>query len=189
MRADPKTGRLEGVQWMPAADHGGSLLLPRFVVVHYTAGGSLAGAARTLTAKDDAYLSAHVIIDRDGSTVQCVRLDTVAYHAGESLWRGYRRLNSCSIGIELVNPGYSRAGISAPMWPTIRAVHKAGGPAREWFAYAPEQIAALNEVLAALYSAYGSIRECIGHDDIAPGRKTDPGPAFPWAKVLQPGRV
>lgn len=162
------------------------MVVPRFVIVHYTAGSSFGGAKETLTARDENYVSAHVIIGRDGTCVQCVRLDTIAYHAGESSWKGYRRLNSASIGIELVNPGYVRPGF--PAWPSVPAFHKSGGPKRLWYTYPDEQISALNDVLQALYSAFGSITEAIGHDDVSPGRKLDPGPAMPWALVRQPPR-
>lgn len=186
MRVEPKTARLEGVPFIAAADHGGSLVVPRFVILHYTAGSSFGGAKNVLTARDENYVSAHIMIGRDGTIAQLVRLDEIAYHAGESAWKGYRRLNSCSIGIELVNPGYVRAGF--PAWPSKPAFHKNGGPKRLWYTYPEEQISALCDVLRALYSAYGGLSEAIGHDDVAPARKLDPGPSFPWAEIPQPAR-
>jgi N-acetylmuramoyl-L-alanine amidase len=174
-------GWLDGVKRHIAADMGGQLERIDFGVVHYTAGASLAGAEQTLTAKDDSYVSAHLVIARDGDMRQCVSFDRVAYHAGVSEWHGHRNLNTCSVGIELVNPGWYRAGFAAE-WPILRTTHRNGGPVRDWYLYPPAQIDALCEVILALKSDYG-LREWVGHDHIAPARKFDPGPAFPWARV------
>jgi N-acetylmuramoyl-L-alanine amidase len=171
-----------GVPQRVAADMGGTLVSPRFVVLHYTAGGTAAGALATLLRKDDAFVSAHLVIDTDGSITQCVPFKRIAYHAGESEWKGYKRLNTCSIGIELVNPGYRRPGFELAHWPTVKRAHKNGGPVREWFVYPDAQIAAAQEAVTALRNFYESISEVLGHDEVAPARKLDPGPALDWTK-------
>jgi N-acetylmuramoyl-L-alanine amidase len=158
------------------------MIKPRFIIVHYTAGSTFQGAKSSLTGKDTAYVSAHLLIGKNGELAQLVPFDTIAYHAGESAWGGRTRLNSCSIGLELVNPGWKRPTTPAD-WPTVKAHHANGGPAREWYVYPDAQITALNEVLDTLYDFYGSLGETLGHDQIAPGRKSDPGPAFPWGAV------
>lgn len=104
-------------------------------------------------------VSAHLLIRRDGELVQYVPFSKRAWHAGQSCFGERSACNDYSIGIELEgedNTPYSEA-----------------------------QYRTLNEVLAALMQAYpGITRERItGHSDIAPGRKTDPGPAFEWARV------
>lgn len=182
------TARIQGhrldVPFHAAADHGARLIMPTVVLVHYTASAGFLGAESTLTTKDDNYVSAHLLIDRDGRTEQMVPFDTQAYHAGESNWGGRTHVNAFSFGIELVNPGYSREGVSPP-WPTQKARHKSGGPVRDWYTYPDAQISALNGVIAALFEAYASLQVVIGHDDVAPKRKLDPGPAFPWGAVVK----
>ena len=174
--------QLDGVPFRQAADQGGVLVDPIGVLVHYTGGVREAPALDRLTTKDEDYLSAHLVIARDGSATQLVRFDRQAYHAGESSWiRGGvpRRCNSRFFGIELVNPGYARDGVRPP-WPTVRAAHPMGGPVRDWYQYTEPQIARLREVLAALFHHYQGLRWILGHEDVSPGRKQDPGPAFPW---------
>ena len=174
--------QLSGTTFRNAADQGGVLVDPIGVLVHYTGGPRAASAIDRLTTKDEDYLSAHLVIDRDGSATQLVRFDRQAYHAGESSWiRGGvpRRCNTRFFGIELVNPGYARDGVRPP-WPTIHAAHYHGGPFRDWFLYTEPQIARLREVLVALFDHYQGLRWILGHEDVSPGRKQDPGPAFPW---------
>lgn len=102
-------------------------------------------------------VSAHLFIRRDGALVQFVPFNRRAWHAGKSNWCGRERCNDFSIGIELEGA--------------------------DDVAYAPLQYEALAAVLDALHDAYPSLGEeaVTGHSDIAPGRKTDPGPAFDWA--------
>lgn len=164
---------------MPTAvDIGGHLPVVRFIVVHYTAGTTLAGAVRTLTAKDDNYVSAHVCVGRDGQVVQMVPFDRVAYHCGKSTWKGYTGLNAHSVGVELVNPGYWRPGLPLDGWDTIHARHRHGGPLRDWYTYTEAQYAYVRHIHSLFPAA-----ELVGHDDIAPHRKTDPGPAWDWSRV------
>ncbi len=107
-------------------------------------------------------VSAHFFIRRDGELVQFVPCGLRAWHAGASSWRGRERCNDFSIGIEMEGTD------SLP--------------------FTDAQYAALNRLLASLARHYG-IEELAGHADIAPGRKTDPGPYFDWTRVdWPPGR-
>lgn len=101
-------------------------------------------------------VSSHFFIRRDGGLIQFVACGQRAWHAGESSWQGRERCNDFSIGIELE------------------------GCDDEPFEAA--QYAILNELIDALKKAY-PITDIVGHSDIAPGRKTDPGPCFDWSKV------
>ena len=104
-------------------------------------------------------VSAHLLIRRDGSVIQFVPFTARAWHAGESCFRGQTRCNDFSIGIELEGEDET--------------------------AYDDRQYDVLQDVVRALLEAYPAIspREVAGHSDIAPGRKTDPGPAFDWFRL------
>lgn len=101
-------------------------------------------------------VSSHFFIRRDGSLLQFVPCIQRAWHAGQSNWRGKERCNDFSVGIELEGSDFD--------------------------AFAAVQYVTLNSLLAALRLAY-PITDVVGHSDIAPGRKTDPGPYFDWAQV------
>jgi AmpD protein len=101
-------------------------------------------------------VSAHFFIRRDGELIQFVSCQQRAWHAGVSSWQGRERCNDFSVGIELE------------------------GCDTEVFEDA--QYGTLNNLLGALRQAY-PITEVLGHSDIAPGRKTDPGPCFDWRKI------
>lgn len=104
-------------------------------------------------------VSAHFLIRRDGGLVQFVSCDRRAWHAGVSQWRGRDRCNDFSIGVELEGGDES--------------------------AFEAAQYRALNALLRALRARY-PIEDVVGHSDIAPGRKTDPGPFFTWSEVASP---
>lgn len=111
-------------------------------------------------------VSAHLLIRRDGTVIQFVSFAERAWHAGESCFRGHQRCNDFSIGVELEGEGETP--------------------------YDDRQYPVLQAVIRALCIAYPGIspREVAGHSDIAPGRKTDPGPAFDWFRLydgLGPG--
>ena len=104
-------------------------------------------------------VSSHLLIRRNGDVVQFVPFTKRAWHAGESCYRGRERCNDYSIGIELEGDDETR--------------------------YDDRQYSVLTAVVAALQRAYPGIsnRDLVGHCDIAPGRKTDPGPAFDWLRL------
>ncbi|MGQ9689349.1 MAG: N-acetylmuramoyl-L-alanine amidase [Desulfobaccales bacterium] len=157
-----------------------------FLVMHYTAGRSAESSIDYLT-KPIAKASAHVVIGRDGSITQLVPFDTVAWHAGTSSWDGFDGLNHYSIGIELDNAGVlTRQGNRWKAWfgdtypddEVLEAVHKHETVLRGWHLYTEVQLTAALELADLLVNFY-KLRDVVGHDDIAPGRKIDPGPAFP----------
>jgi N-acetylmuramoyl-L-alanine amidase len=137
--------------------------------------------------------SAHLVVDRDGTAIQCVRFDLVAHHAGKSRWKDIVGLNRSSIGLELANWGYLRSngsgwesytGVRIPN--PVMANHRNGNPNGlpgpiGWEPYPGAQIAAAIDITRLLVATYG-ITEIVGHDDIAPLRKWDPGPAFDMAR-------
>ena len=104
-------------------------------------------------------VSSHVLIHRTGACVQFVPFDRRAWHAGVSSWRGREGCNDFSVGVELEGT--------------------------DELAYTDAQYAALERVLAALRAGYDTLAPdaVTGHSDIAPGRKTDPGPAFDWTRL------
>ena len=134
-------------------------LLPiSMVVVHYTGMQSGAEALERLC-NAHAGVSAHYLIEEDGTVHRMVREDRRAWHAGKSFWRGITDINSASVGIELVNPGHE-------------------------FGYQPfpdAQMEALLPLLADMVQRHDIPRaNVVGHSDIAPTRKEDPGELFDW---------
>lgn len=164
----------------------GGDLKPQYLVMHYTAGSSAAGAIATLT-NPQSSASAHLVIGRDGVTHQLIPFDKIAWHAGRSRWRGLEGLNKFSIGIELDNAGVlEKKGSLWESWfghtyldeEVTVAVHKHQSIARGWHRFTTAQIEAATAVARLLVDCY-ELRDVVGHDDIAPMRKVDPGPAFP----------
>jgi N-acetylmuramoyl-L-alanine amidase len=169
---------------------GGALPNPtKILVMHFTYGASARSSANWFKDSSNPGSSAHIVIDRDGSVVQCVPFDTVAWHAGNSRLRDLVGLNRYAIGIELANWGYlQRSGDGWASYSGTRiakpfiGVHKNGNPdgghtPTGWEAYPVEQVASAIGIARALVDTYG-VEEIVGHDDIAPNRKWDPGPAF-----------
>jgi N-acetylmuramoyl-L-alanine amidase len=166
---------------------GSTMPTRRFLVIHFTAGASAASSIqfwRTPAAKG---ASAHVVIDRDGRIFQCRPFNRTAGHAGASSWKcpksgeTFTGLNACSIGIELANGGDAFPRRFSSLEP-LKARHKNGGPEKEWETYPAAQLAACEKVALALVQRY-RLDDLIGHEDIAPKRKVDPGPAFPMKQL------
>ena len=139
--------------------------VPALVVLHYT-GMHTAAAALDRLCDPAARVSAHYLIDEDGSVLRLVPEAAQAWHAGRSFWAGRCGLNATSLGIELVNPGH------------------------EW-GYRPfpeAQLAALEELLRDLLGRWRIGPEgVLGHSDIAPDRKQDPGELFSWRRLAGQG--
>lgn len=174
------------VRFVASRNHSGSLSTHEYLVMHFTAGTSAESSINWLTSRD-AGASAHLVIARDGNITQLVPFNKRAWHAGHSAWGPRVGLNSYSIGIELDNAGaLTKTGSSWTAWSgqsipdeeVIIATHKNGGEERGWHAYTQVQIEVAMEVATVLTKKYGLL-DIVGHDDIAPTRKTDPGPAFP----------
>ena len=164
----------------------GGDLKARYLIMHYTAGASAESSIRHLT-KSGAKASAHLVIGRDGSITQLVPFNRVAWHAGRSRWNGLGGLNQHSIGIELDNAGPLEGGTGSwrswfgrtyPNDEVLTATHKFESIERGWHTYPEVQLAAALEAAEAIVEHYDLI-DVLGHEDIAPERKTDPGPAFP----------
>ena len=133
------------------------------IVLHYTGMPDAEGALDRLTSPE-AGVSAHYCVKEDGEVIQLVDEEQRAWHAGKSYWRGITDVNSASVGIEIVNPGHE-------------------------FGYRPfpdEQIASVIPLVADIKDRHGITRgNVVGHSDIAPARKEDPGELFPWAALAK----
>ncbi len=135
------------------------------IVLHYT-GMKSGEAAEDWLAADESQVSAHYLVYEDGEIVQMVREADRAWHAGVGSWKGRSDVNSCSVGVEIVNPGHAFGYPDFPM-AQVEAVSRlcAGIVARH--AVAPERV--------------------LAHSDVAPGRKIDPGELFPWRFLHEQG--
>ena len=147
----------------PSPNFDARLLPVSMIVLHYTGMQDADSAIRRLT-DPAAKVSAHYLIAEDGTVLHMVDESQRAWHAGRSFWRGITDVNSASVGIEIVNPGHE-------------------------FGYRPfpdQQIDALLPLVAAIKERHDIGRgDVVGHSDIAPTRKQDPGELFPWAKLAR----
>lgn len=160
--------------------------LPDSIVIHYTAGSSASSSAAWLK-RPEVKASAHVVIGRDGSVHQIVPFNIQSWHAGVSAYGGRSGYNKYSIGIELDNAGFltktgnifrAAFGRTYSANEVLQAKHQHEGRERYWHTYTEAQIDACREICELLIDQY-KIKEIVGHDEISPGRKKDPGPAFP----------
>src|ERR1700687_1923222 len=133
--------------------------LPDMIVLHYT-GMPTGEAALARLCSSDSKVSSHYVVFEDGRIVQCVPERLRAWHAGVSSWAGETDINSCSIGIEIVNPGYEFGYRDFPL----------------------RQIAAVISLCKTIITRRGPMRaeRVLAHSDVAPSRKRDPGERFPW---------
>jgi AmpD protein len=177
MRVDASTGLMAGVKQVlsPFFDERPSGVVPDLVVLHGISlppgefGGPWIARLFTGSLPADAHpsfvervslrVSAHLLIRRDGEPVQFVSFNDRAWHAGQSVWQGREACNDYSIGIEC------EGADDVP--------------------YEPAQYQSLHAILPMLLEAYPGITRArvVGHSDIAPGRKTDPGPSFDWTGI------
>jgi N-acetylmuramoyl-L-alanine amidase len=136
-----------------------------FLVVHYTS----ANDATSLKVLSQHKVSSHYLITQENPArvYQLVDENRRAWHAGHSEWYGRTYLNNASIGVEVVNRGNE------------------GG---QWEPYSPEQLRVLTLLLKDIIARHDiKPRDVVGHSDIAPQRKIDPGPLFPWKQLAQAG--
>jgi AmpD protein len=177
MRVDVKTGLLVGVKQVlsPFFDQRPAGVSPDLIVLHGISlppgdfGGPWVARLFTGNLPADAHpefreraglrVSAHLLVRRDGEVVQFVSFNERAWHAGKSSWQGREACNDYSIGIECEGA--------------------------DEVAYEDAQYARLRELLPMLLAAYPAITpdRIVGHSDVAPGRKTDPGPSFDWSRI------
>ncbi len=135
------------------------------VVIHYTEMADAEVALQRMC-DPDTQVSAHYLISEAGEVTRLVPEDKRAWHAGASYWRGHKDVNSASIGIELDHPGHALG----------------------YRTFAEPQIDALVPLLARIVKEYDIPRaNVIGHSDVAPARKTDPGELFPWERLAEYG--
>lgn len=159
----------------------GGKIEPVVIVLHYTASGGEDGSGDAeYLSRASSRASAHVVVGRDGSVHQIIPFNEKAWHAGKSKWNGKSNVNGFSIGIEIDNWGWldhgfkSHAGVKIPdefVFEGERSGHK------YWEAYRDEQLAAVESVVDAIVAEY-PIVAIVGHEDVSPGRKQDPGPAL-----------
>jgi N-acetylmuramoyl-L-alanine amidase len=138
---------------------------PSVLLLHYT--GMKTGEEAVARLRDpEAKVSAHYVVEEDGRIFRLVPEERRAWHAGASYWRGRRNLNGDSVGIEIVNPGHE-------------------------FGYRPfpdAQIASVIELVKDIRTRWTiEDRDIVGHADVAPNRKEDPGELFPWKRLAEAG--
>ena len=135
------------------------------VVLHYT-GMRDAESAIARLRDPEARVSSHYLVDEDGRILRLVAEANRAWHAGLSYWRGVQAVNSCSVGIEMVNPGHE-------------------------YGYRPftgPQMEALLPLLTGIVERHAVVpANVVGHSDVAPARKQDPGEYFDWARLAKHG--
>ncbi len=149
----------------PSPNFGPRTAPPSMIVLHYTGMRTGEGALQRLRA-EDSQVSSHYLVEEDGRIFRLVAEERRAWHAGKSFWRGITDVNSASIGVEIVNPGHE-------------------------FGYRPFPEAQIASVIALV----GDIRtrwqvadvDIVGHADVAPDRKEDPGELFPWKRLAEAG--
>lgn len=171
--------------------NGGGNLKPRFLIIHYTAGMTANGAISWFN-NPAAKASAHLVMDQKGALTQMIEFNRVAWHAGNSSWHDFSGLNHHSIGIEIVNAGKLQKNAKGKWvnWANnaidedevLIATHKNEKNPSGWHMFTEAQIEATVTVGIALREKYDLI-DVLGHDDISPARKVDPGPAFPMLSV------
>ncbi|OYX63348.1 MAG: N-acetylmuramoyl-L-alanine amidase [Sphingomonadales bacterium 32-64-17] len=135
------------------------------LVLHYT---DMVGkdAALERMCDPEAGVSAHYLVEEDGTIIQLVEEDKRAWHAGRSSWRGVHDVNSASIGIELDHPGHTNG----------------------YRPFADAQIEALIPLVHSIVKRHDIPRaNVVAHSDIAPDRKIDPGELFPWGRLARVG--
>lgn len=168
----------DGIATMFEPDHPGAVVLPSpnfgarigverpdIILLHYTGMRTGEGAEQRLR-DPTAEVSSHYLVHEDGRIVQMVRETDRAWHAGKSSWCGQTDINSRSVGIEIVNPGHEHG-------------------------YRPFPEAQMDAVVAlclGIQARHGiAATRVLGHSDVAPGRKVDPGELFDWKRLAGHG--
>jgi len=148
---------------MPSPNFDERTLPVTMIVLHYT--GMIDGAAAIERLCDpEAKVSAHYVVEEDGRVFRLVPEEKRAWHAGKSHWRGITDVNSASVGIEIVNPGHDHGYRDFP----------------------DVQVEAVIRLVADIKERHGIGRgDIVGHSDIAPRRKRDPGELFPWRRLAR----
>jgi len=138
---------------------------PDMIILHYT-GMPTGLAAEEWLCTAESEVSSHYLIHEDGRIVQMVREGDRAWHAGKSSWRGVTDINSCSVGIEIVNPGHEYGYVEFP----------------------PAQLSSVIALCRDITRRHLVLPErLLAHSDVAPGRKIDPGEKFDWELLAEHG--
>jgi len=133
------------------------------IVLHYTGMKDAATAIARLR-DPESKVSCHYLVDEDGTILRMVPEEKRAWHSGRSWWRGISGVNGASVGIEIVNPGHEHGYRPFP----------------------EEQIDALVRLVAEVKQRHNITRgNVVGHSDVAPARKQDPGELFPWSRLAR----
>lgn len=140
-----------------------SAMVPSMIILHYTGRPTGMEAIKWLC-NPEKQVSAHYVVEENGEILQLVAEDKRSWHAGISYWQGETDINSASIGIEIVNPGHE-------------------------FGYRPFPLAQITAVITLCHAIMRrhNIGHVLAHSDVAPGRKIDPGPLFPWRQLAAEG--
>ena len=137
----------------------------KFIIIHYTGMKSQSKAIKRLC-ELNSKVSAHYFVKNDGKLLNLVPDLYEAWHAGKSSWKNFKSLNRSSIGIEINNPGHDNG----------------------YLKFREKQLSTLNKLLKILIKKYKiNINNILGHSDISPDRKKDPGEKFPWKKLAKNG--
>lgn len=181
----------------------GSLPSNPDLVIHYTVGENFDSMVRALSAEGSGHGSSHIVLGREGEIAQVEDFKARLWHAGTSYWKGRKSLNSASIGIEVCCQGWLNERNEAGLWrqrsgryrsrwfdvdsdklkigkhPDRSVFIRTYGPGTQpnvcaWPGYTGAQMAVLKELVPMLVDFY-NVRDVVGHDEISPGRKQDPG--------------
>lgn len=137
----------------------------KFIIIHYTGMKNQSKAIKKLC-EFNSKVSAHYFIKNDGKLLNLVPDLYEAWHAGKSSWKNFKSLNKNSIGIEINNPGHDNG----------------------YLKFKEKQLFTLNKLLRELIKKYKiRVNNILGHSDISPNRKKDPGEKFPWKKLARNG--
>jgi N-acetylmuramoyl-L-alanine amidase len=150
---------------LPSPNHDERNETVDMLILHYT-GMKTAGDAIARLRDPEAAVSSHYVVDEDGSVFRLVPEDRRAWHAGVSYWRGHTVLNARSVGIEIVNPGHEWGYRDFPVL----------------------QLAAVCDLCLTILARHPiPARNIVGHSDVAPDRKEDPGERFDWRALAENG--
>lgn len=168
-------------------------VVPSICVWHWTGGiREAVDVAKIDYQRKKGKVSAHLTVGRDGTTVQSVRFERAAWHAGGGLFMGKARLNNHSFGIEVCNAGFRRESMEGKGLVWAEADHDNPRSRRsEWEVYSREQRFAIGDIVEMLEDKFGPLCHT-GHEDVlnsyignARGAKLDPGPLFPWDVIQE----
>ena len=177
---------LQGAKFLKANASGGPLE-PALIVLHDTAGRLEKGSSVNWLRSKGCKVSAHVVVELDGTVTQMVPFNRRAWHAGKSSFKGRVGCNGFSIGIELVNPGRldarGKAWFGACGATEIKHCATPEHGDGYWMPHPPAQVEAVTAICKAIVEEYPRCNDITTHWEVSPGRKVDPNPLFPLDAV------